>query len=69
MHNNKEPRMSQREKQLTKASDLGRMAFENYESKGLVYAALCTDDQLKQAWHNGYRIAKEQHIAYFNEYF
>lgn len=66
MYINNQPRMSKREKELTKASELGRMAFEYGESKGLVYAALKHDEQLKQAWDNGYLIAKEQHIADYN---
>lgn len=56
-YNANEPRMSKREKELTDASNDGQWAFRNGAIKPLHIAG---DDQLSQAWENGYRIAGER---------
>jgi hypothetical protein len=53
-------RMSEREKQLTQASDAGRKCFKYNWGMGDMMKG---DPALKQAWENGYRIAKEEAIA------
>lgn len=53
-YNPKEPRMSQREKELTKASDAGQEAAYARRNKPVI-----EDKHLSQAWDNGYRIAGE----------
>ncbi len=53
-------RMTQREKELTRASEHGMNAF--YSRVGMPHECI-KDVGLKQAWENGYRIAKEEAIA------
>lgn len=56
--------MTKREKELSRASEAGRLDFFRNAPMNANYE---NDEGLKQAWENGYRIAKEQEIAW-NKY-
>lgn len=55
-------RMTQREKELTRASEQGKRDFTFLHSASFP-SEYANDPALKQAWENGYRIAKEEAIA------
>lgn len=55
MYNNKEPRMSQREKHLTEFTRRGEYAYKHHGTR-----PLSMDNHETQAWENGYRIAGEK---------
>lgn len=57
MNTNNEPRMSQREKELTAATRAGMTAAICHDTKPDQYKQ---DAHISQAWDNGYRIRGEQ---------